>query len=100
MRIRRIRSHSSGPRRPTRFWPASRDSPSAPPTRGPYNFCHEPSGQDTRSELSRIRFSRNEYGRLTRRTIEVNENGETCYYDRCVEFDVVALSVNGNRVTV
>src|SRR5436190_23369193 len=48
MRIRRIRSRSSGPRLPTRFWPASRDSPSAPPTRGPYNFCHEPLGQDTR----------------------------------------------------
>src|SRR6059036_2938964 len=47
MRIRRIRRRSSGPRLPTRFWPASRDSPSAPPTRGPYNFCHEPSGQDT-----------------------------------------------------
>ena len=52
------------------------------------------------SELSRIRFSRNENGRPTRKIIEVNENDQTRYYDRCVDLDVIALTVNGTRVTV
>ena len=29
---------------------ARQDSPSAPQMRGPYNFCHEPSGRDTRRQ--------------------------------------------------
>ena len=38
----RIRSRSSGPRAPTRFWRASLGSPSGPPSAG-RTTCHEPS---------------------------------------------------------
>ena len=42
MRIRPIRSRSSGRRAPMRSWRASPDSPSGPSTRGPRNIFHEP----------------------------------------------------------
>lgn len=54
----------------------------------------------TSTELTGIRFSRNENGRPTRKIIECNENGVVCYYDRRVELNVVALCVEDRRVTV